>query len=186
MLYAELKNRTKLTLRETSTHRYILYSASKEETKYLPILYEKYKNNESLENEIYCDILDRLNLCGNIEDVNHFHIKDIIPIMKTHKMKAVHGINKDEEIEEYECYQQHKLKIVSNNVIVHEDRVGSFRCACDLIRAENFIVLKEPKYIAGIDPYEENGRPSIKGEVFVLHMKEEYFNNISNDGTNQS
>ncbi len=126
MLYSELITRRSLVLQEKKNYKYVLYEATKEETDDLFEEIRKY----SMDKENYRDekwgFLRFIDFFGEVDDVHHYHIKDMIPYEET-------------------CYQRHRIENPYNNIKVHEDKVSGFRCACERIRTKSFIVLRIPK-----------------------------------------
>ena len=149
MLLIELKARTHVVLSEQRKYKYVLYKAIKQETEDLYEEIRKRLSDQNYKSEIY-DFLDMVDFFGEVDDVRHYHIKDIIPTVKTH-------VSKTETIHETMCYQNHKEINKYNNIIIHEDKLSSFKCACELTKLEFFILLKEPKNDATIN----SGNPTI-------------------------
>lgn len=137
MLLETLQTRYKIILSETKNHKFVIYPSNQEEVELLT----DYKISDSKDK---CDYLDLLDMCGHVNEVQHTHVKDIIFEHKKHKEESFdwHGRKNTEIKIEYTCYQPSK-KAPNNNVICHEDKVSSFKCACELLQTKYFIVLKE-------------------------------------------
>lgn len=125
LTYTDLQERRKLTLLEKKTFKYVLYESNEEETKNLFLEIQKTTRDTSYKSQEF-NFLGLVDFVGEVEDVHHYHIKDIVP-------------------EDGTCYQKHGSGNQFNNVKIHEDKLSGFKCACDRIRAKSFIVLKEPK-----------------------------------------
>lgn len=161
MIFSEILNRKNIVLLETSTKKFILYPSTKEEINNIEELLNNKEKNE---------FLNSINMCGHISEVLNIHCRDIIPIIKEHKEIEYDYKNRETKsiIQEFKCYQEHKQRSVNNNVIKHEDSLTSFRCACQLLNVEYFLIIKEDKIELNLlkeflDNYkftEENGNNS--------------------------
>jgi hypothetical protein len=172
MLLAELKTRRQVILQEQEKYRYILYEATKQETNELFSEIEKVLRDHSYKSKTF-DFLSMIDFFGEIEDVNHYHVKDIIPTDKVHIIRGDRP-GKSEIVTENKCYQNHKPRHPYNNIVVHEDKISSFKCACELAKTVSFIVLKEPQV-------------TIFGTSGAILSKELIqLENIFKDGTNNS
>ena len=87
MLLETLHTKNKIVLLTNNKHKFVLYRATKEEVDLLT----DYKINNSNDK---CNYLDLLDMCGHIDEVQHTHVKDIIPEYKKHKEEHFnwHGV----------------------------------------------------------------------------------------------
>lgn len=125
MLYAELITRRSLVLQEKKHYKYVLYEATKEETDDLFEEIRKYSQDKENYKDEKWGFLRFVDFFGEVDDVFHYHIKDMIPHDET-------------------CYQRDKPENIFNNLKVHEDKLSGFRCACERINSKSFIVLRIP------------------------------------------
>jgi len=134
MSYEELTKRRSIVLNETDGFRYIMYPVTQEEGEQI---YELYTKKE-------IDYSEQVHLIAKLDDVIASFIKHLIPVSKVHKIRYVYAsITHFEEVQEFKCYQDYNSK-KENNVIIHEDRYSSLKCACQQIMSDTFIVLKQP------------------------------------------
>lgn len=146
MLYEELKQKRNLVLIEKDKYKYILYALDKKELKLIEDDFEDYSSGVELE----CDFIKDVIMGGNIDETQDFHCKELIPLNKVHTIRPTERFEKKERIPEYKCYHTNELHIERsrcNNVIVHEDKLSSFKCACERIQSKYFVVVKEKKEI---------------------------------------
>lgn len=141
MNYKELQKRNRLVLQTTKNFKYVLYEATKEETELLYEEIKKYMEDKQYRSE-KVDFLTFIDFFGETSDVNHYHVRDLIPVIKEHKFPSDNINGKPTIIPETMCYQAHGVA-PHNNIILHEDKVSSFKCACQAIKTKFFIVLKE-------------------------------------------
>lgn len=139
MLLETLKLNSKLILLSKEKSDIVLYAATKQQVDYLE---ETVQSPNST-----CDFIPMINMIGHISEVKHSDLKDIIKCIKVHEIKDFkdRGVTKIEKIDEFICYQENKNKSKNNNVITHECEVSSFKCACELLKTQYFIVLEEEK-----------------------------------------
>lgn len=141
MLHEELKNRKNIILLENESINVILYPITKEECKNIIDILSKSNTEE------FIDFNHLIDYCGEVSKTINGDLKDIIPIHKTYKNKR-YSENGREHIDytfEYKCHTENKNKVESNNVIIHEDALSSFKCACEKLQTEYFVILKEKK-----------------------------------------
>lgn len=144
MLIAELKNRQNLLLKESVSYIFTLYASSKREVKEIEELLalnldepdERFNNY----NFLFIDGIT-IDMVGNISEVKEKHLEGLIPLRKKHTLKGLEYGDKDEIINEHVCYCGKDYP--NNNIILHEDKLSSFNCACQKLQIVYFIVLKE-------------------------------------------
>jgi hypothetical protein len=144
MEYEELKKRNSLLLLQDVDFKYVIYPITKEEKIDLELSLEDYRlgvgyvNDYTAEDKF--DFIKMVNMCGCINEVTEKDCRDIIPLSKVHIVK-----NSQTDIEktfEYKCY----TKSDKSKLIIHEDRLSSFKCACEKIGSRYFVVLREFTY----------------------------------------
>lgn len=114
---------------------YVLYSLTESEKNEIENDFQN--NNES------CDFIDLICIGGSITEPTNSDIKHFIPIINIITEKDLYNNKKLKSIFEYKCYQTNDLKNPCNNVIVHEDCLSSFLCACEKLQTKHFVILKE-------------------------------------------
>lgn len=143
MLIIDLNNRPNLVLLERTTFRYLLYSSTKEETERV----EAFLTGKTEEAMSYINDLKLLGLevdmVGHVDEVAPTHVSNIIPKIHTYIRKKLDHYDKMEVTHEFCCYQEHAVPNKYNNIVKHEERLSSFKCACDKLQTKYFIVLKE-------------------------------------------
>ena len=83
--------------------------------------------------------IKEIDSCGHISEVFNQHVKDYIPVWKVKQGQVDEGSKaKIKMVNEYFCYANKE----KNYIIIHEDALSSFRCACNCIHAEYFYVIR--------------------------------------------
>lgn len=145
MLLTTLKERKNVVLEERTYIKYVLYACTEEETELFYDAVQLFRQGKKEETKDF-DFLNKIYCFGHKKDFGNNDFKKIISPKKIHEEKR-HGYNGNIIIEEvcseHPCYQKHKNANMYNNIIIHEDALSSFRCACEIIQSDYFIVLKE-------------------------------------------
>lgn len=146
MLTNNVKDRPRLVLLERETFRFLLIPSTKEETELLQAILTGKTDDKIVHHfDFLNDPEISVDMVGEVNEVQPNHVYNIIPKLKQHRIRKIEHIAREEVINEYYCYQQHKIVSKNNNIVKHEEQVSSFKCACQLMQTEYFIVLKETK-----------------------------------------
>lgn len=116
----------KLVLKQNSLFQYLLFPSTQEEVTKAEELFHRKDNLTKEEKDLY-PLLPDLNMCGKLSEVSSTsHVIDLV-----HKIDSGH----------YKCYCGEEADI-KHNLILHEDPLSSFKCACQSLQADYFIVIK--------------------------------------------
>lgn len=150
-----------IILKQTDEFRYILTKITKEECEEIQALMRLNAD----ESDKYPNI-QRIEGCAHISKVTESQLSPYIPIYNIWKERNENYPSIIHYTNEFQCYANanRNPKLFSSNVIIHEDRIGALKCACNCIGAEYFyiekIIFKGELYF--IDQSEYQTKPNIQ------------------------
>ena len=132
----------KIELSKKNGYTYFLVKSNQEEIIEIQDLINTYKKS----NEKY-PFLDDVIIGGHIKEIFVYDIKEYMNLETIHKtLYFTEGKKRTYShqitINEYQCYVC-KNRNMFHNLIIHEDALSSFRCACASKNIEYFYILKQ-------------------------------------------
>lgn len=124
-------------LNKGNKNTYYLIKSDEIEVKMLEVLL-----NETIIDNTNYPFINNIFMCGHKKEVRIGDCLEIIPIKKVHIEKGIYFNSKPMNVAEYKCYSENENKQKSTNVIQHEDRLSSFKCACEVKQIDWFVILK--------------------------------------------
>lgn len=189
MLLSELKQRRNVVLLDNATIQFVLYPSNKEEImraeELLSLGIMPCDDNGVITD---FDFLKDINMCGHINEVHDLHCKEVIPLVKIHEDREYgeRGYKNITYIQEHKCYQEYMTPAANNNVIKHEDKLSSFKCACQKLQTNYFILIKQDKItdiVITEELVKEVLREVIKeGEGIWPHIEEATTSTLTEEG----
>ena len=169
MLFKDLQQRRNIILKESTEHRYVLYAITEKELKSIqePLILDE--DQEFILEEVKQsehDFLHMLYMGGDIRKTRLGSCKDIIETRKIHLLNGGETKESSELIVEYQCFQPNNNKHPTNNVVCHEDKLSSLKCACERVNSKFYLILKEDILYAALTKEK------------VLEAVKEVYNNI--------
>lgn len=128
-----------IILKQTDEFQYILTKITREECEEIQALMRLNVD----ESDKYPNI-HRIEGCSHISKVTESQLSPYIPIYNIWKERNENYPSIIHYTNEFQCYANTKRnpKLFSSNVIIHEDRIGALKCACNCIGAEYFYIEK--------------------------------------------
>lgn len=147
----------RLTLKETDKNQFILLAST-------PSVVDEITRIRT-NKEIPKEDIDRfpfimsVDMCGSLNEVKVSYCEEMIEHTKHNKTQE----------KKYKCYSGYQSIPQSNNTI-HEDALSSFKCACNFLQTNHFIVLKLNKNV-------DLELEELKKEIAELEAKKIQFKN---------
>lgn len=184
-----------IILKQTDEFQYVLTKITREECEEIQALMRL--NAE--ESDKYPNI-HRIEGCAHISKVTESQLSPYIPIHNIWKERNENYPSIIHYTNEFQCYANanRNPKLFSSNVIIHEDRIGALKCACNCIGAEYFYIEKKTNWIKKEEEnfkkqIEEEGRSIVQRMApYVNYLNESHYklqielNKNKNNGTNNN
>jgi hypothetical protein len=128
-----------LILKQTEEFQYILIKISREECEEVQALMRL----EATESDKY-PFIQNIEGCAHISKVTESQLIPYIPIYNKWRIRNEDFPLRATYTNEFQCYGStgRDFKTLSSPIIIHEDRLSAFKCACTSIRAEYFYIEK--------------------------------------------
>lgn len=170
-------------LKKTKDFNYILVKITREECEEIQAL----MTLKADESDKY-PFIQNVEGCAHVTQVTEGILREYISEYHTWKVWKENS-ERDTQIVEYTCYANTTRNplIFSSNVIIHEDRMSAFKCACLCLNAQYFYIVKELNCELPVEGnvYGTSGNMSPEDikemiEIFTNPIKDESTDNSGN------